>query len=191
MIVSSLSVELDIIGKYHDHLFSINPFLTKIDSMRTIHGGGFLYEHKGNYDFSPLKRLSSTFYMKYSDIENYNLETICIELFNLVIDQMDKILQTMYEGIIQATQLTGNIVNIKNRELAGDVVLDVLEKLKLSFDEDGALILPVYHVGKEMFKFIQNLEFTDAQKKRNAMIIENKKVEWYAKKRYRKLSYFD
>jgi len=61
MIVSSENIEIEILTKYNDYLVSLDYVLSKIRSMKTIHGGGFQYEIKGNYSYSPIQEIRHIF----------------------------------------------------------------------------------------------------------------------------------
>ena len=159
--------------------------------MRTIHGGGFQYESKGKYSFSPIQEISSTMQMKYKDIEDYNLDKFCEELYGVVSNQIESQHKMIYDGIIKATELTGNVVNIKKDNMSADIILDMIEKIEINFDDDGNPIYPEIHVGSGMWEAIKDIKFNDSQKDREEKILEQKREEWYAKKHHRKLSYID
>ncbi len=191
MIVSSANIEIEILTKYHDYLVSLDYVLNQIQSMKTIHGGGFQYEIKGNYSYSPIQEISSTIEMKYADIENYNLEKFCEGVYNLITEHLAAIHRMMYQEISNATTKTGNVVDARGKGFSVDLILDMLEKIELTFDEDGNPILPQIHMHPDAWKKTKNLQFSLEQTRREAEIIKKKKEAWYVKKRYRKLSYIN
>ncbi len=191
MIVSSEKIEIEILTKYHDYLVSLDYVLSKIRSMKTIHGGGFQYEIKGKYNYSPIQEISSTIEMKYDDILNYNIEKFSEGIYNLINNQLDAIHRMMYQEISNATTNTGNVVDARGKGFSVDLLLDMLDKIELTFDEDGSPILPQIHMHPDAWEKTKDLQFSPEQTKRQAEIIKKKKEEWYAKKRYRKLSYIN
>lgn len=109
----------------------------------------------------------------------------------MVNDRIGKLQRLMYEEIKGATELTGNIVDARGSKFNPEILLQMLEKIEISFDDNGEPILPQLHVAPETFKQIKNLEYTQEYEKKRQEIIERKRRLWYAKKRFRKLSYID
>jgi len=183
--------EVKIIEKYFRHLTSEDVVLRDIKSFRVLHGGGFRYENNEKELHSPIREVSTEVVYKYDEIINFDLESFCNELYKMVIDRIGQLQRMMYDEISSATELTGNKVDVQGSKFDPELLLQMLEKIEISFDENGDPILPQLHVAPDTFKKIKKLDYTPEQEKRHLEIIEKKKKLWYAKKRYRKLSYID
>jgi len=183
--------EINIIEKYFRHLISQDPVLREIKSFKVIHGGGFRYENKEKELHSPLREISTDIVYKYDEIRNFELELFCNKLYDMVNDRIGKLQRLMYEEIKGATELTGNIVDARGSKFNPEILLQMLEKVEIRFDDNGEPILPQLHVAPETFNQIKNLEYTQEYEKKRQEIIEQKRRLWYAKKRYRKLSFID
>ncbi|OGU36847.1 MAG: hypothetical protein A2315_08530 [Ignavibacteria bacterium RIFOXYB2_FULL_35_12] len=183
--------EIKIVEKYYHHLYNQDNILHQIRSFKILHGGGFRYESKGKESVSPIKELSMEIFYKYEEVRDFELESFCQKLNEMVINRLGQIQKMMYSEIISATELTGNKVDAKGAKMNPDLILDMLEKIEIRFNEDDEPILPQLHLAPQQFNKIKDMKFTPEQEKRQQEIIDNKRKKWYAKKRYRKLSYLD
>lgn len=184
-------IEGKIIEKYFRHLANEDIVLREIKSFRVLHGGGFRYEKDEKELHSPIHKVATEVVYKYDEIINFDLESFCNRLYDMAIDRIGQLQRMMYEGIKETTELSGNTIDARGSKFNPDFLLEMLEKIEISFDENGEPNLPQLHVAPETFKQIKNLDYTPEHKKRQNEIIEKKKKLWYAKKRYRKLSYID
>jgi hypothetical protein len=183
--------EVKILEKYFRHLTSQDVVLREIKSYRVLHGGGFRYEHNEKEAYGPIREVMTDIVYKYEEIINFDLESFCSKLYEMIMKRIEKLHKLMYEEISSATELTGNTVDARGSKFNPELILDMLEKIEIRFDENGEPILPQIHVSPETYKQIKDKNYTPEQEKRHNEIIENKKKIWYAKKRYRKLSYIN
>ena len=180
-----------IIEKYFRHLYDQDDVLHQIRSFKMLHGGGHRYESHGKESTSPLKGLSTELNYKFEEIINFELELFCQKLYEMVINRLGQLQKMMYNEIINTTELTGNKINAKGTSLNTDLLLDMLEKVEIRFNDNGEPILPELHLAPKQFNKLKELKISPEQEKRRHQIIDKKRKKWYAKKRYRKLSYFD
>lgn len=184
-------VEIKILEKYYNYLVQQDPILKEVKSYKVIHGGGFRYQNNEKEAYSPIKEIMTDIFYKYDEIINFELESFCIKLYEMVMKRIEQMHKLMYEEIITATDLTGNKVDAHGKKFNPDFLLDMLEKMEISFDENGEPNNLQLHVSPETYNQIKDQKFTPEQEKRHNDIIEKKKKIWYAKKRYRKLSYIN
>jgi len=183
--------EVKIIQKYFHHLYDQDHIMNQIGSFRVLHGGGHRYDTKGKSAHSPIQQISTEVFYKYEDIIEFKLAIFCQKLYDMVIERIGQLQKMMCSEVITATELTGNKVDAKGLPISPDLILNMLEKIEIRFDEDDNPVLPQIHLAPEQFNKMKDMKFTVEQAERQKTIIDRKRKEWYAKKRYRKLSYID
>jgi len=183
--------ELKIIQKYFHHLYDQDNIMNQMGSFRILHGGGHRYEAEGKSAHSPIQQISTEVYYEYDDIVEFKLEKFSQKLYDMVIERIGQIQKMMYSEVINATELTGNKVDAKGSPINPDLILNMLDKIEIRFDEDDNPILPQIHLAPKQFNKMKDMKFTIEQAERQKTIIDRKRKEWYAKKRYRKLSFID
>jgi hypothetical protein len=184
-------IEVKIMEKYFRYLNSQDVILKEIKSYRVLHGGGFRYQNDEKEAYSPIKEIMTDIVYKYDEIINFELESFCSKLYEMIMKRIEQMHKMMYAEISAATDLTGNKVDARGTKFNPDFLLDMLEKMEISFDENGEPNNLQLHVSPETYNKIKDQKFTPEQEKRHNDIIEKKKRIWYAKKRHRKLSYIN
>jgi len=183
--------EADILRKYLAHLVSLDPILSQIGSVRTLHAGGFRYQINDKEAVSPLDTISFTIEISHAAISNYDLGAFTQSIYEFTEHRIAEMHRMMYRSIDTVTALTGNVVSSKGKPLTADMILDMIEKTEMRFDANGELINQSFIAGPDMIKELASIKSTPEQEERHNQIIEQKKKEFYAKKRYRRLSYID
>lgn len=184
-------IEVKIIEKYFRHLNNQDIILKEIKSYRVLHGGGFRYQNNEKEAYSPIKEIMTDIVYEYDEIINFELESFCSKLYEMIMKRIVQIHKMMYDEITTATDLTGNKVDARGTKFNPDFLLDLLEKMEIRFDENGEPNNLHLHVSPATYNQIKDQKFTPEQEKRHNDIIEKKRRIWYAKKRYRKLSYIN
>jgi len=184
-------IEVKIMEKYFRHLNSQDIILKEIKSYKVLHGGGFRYQNDEKEAYSPIKEIMTDIVYKYDEIINFELESFCSKLYEMIMKRIEQMHKMMYEEITAATDLTGNKVDARGTKFNPDFLLDMLEKMEIRFDENGEPNNLQLHVSPATYSQIKDQKFTPEQEKRHNDIIEKKRRIWYAKKRYRKLSYIN
>jgi hypothetical protein len=184
-------IEIDILRKYFQVLVSADPLSRQIGSVKTLHAGGFRYEEKNKELVTPLHKLSFTIEISIRAIKEFDLEEMGKQIYDFSQQQIEKFHKMMFETLDKVTELTGNQVSAEGKPPSPDLILDMLEKVEIRFDNEGKPILPTLVVAPETGKKLAEVKFTPEQEERQRQIIEKKKNEFYAKKRYRGLSYID
>jgi len=93
---------------------------------------------------------------------------------------------TLIHTLTDVTEAVGNVVEADGRPLSWDFVLDAIEMVDVSFDEDGRYHLDIA-INPDTYKLLQRIELTPEQQQRHDDIIQRKKEQWYAQKRSRRL----
>jgi hypothetical protein len=93
--------------------------------------------------------------------------------------------QGILTHISDLSEAAGNVVGVGGREFA-DALLDALESMEFSFNDDGEPNITLVMHPDQVAK-LRNVEMTPEQKARHAAIIQRKREEWNATQRRREL----
>jgi len=189
--MTNRDIEIDILNKYFQVLVSADPILKQVGSVKTLHAGGFRYQNQDKELVTPLHKLSFTMEIPIKAIIDFDLAEFTKQVYNFTEQRIAEMHKMMYATLDKITQLTGNQVNAGGKPSSPDLILDMLEKVEIRFDDKGDPILPTLVVAPETGKKLADIKFTLEQEERQRKILEKKKKEFYAKKRYRRLSYLD
>ncbi len=181
--------DVAIIEKYLHHLIKSNNVLKNIATARILHGGGFRYEINEKELITPIKEISTEITFTFDEVINFDLESLCATIYALCSAKIENIQRVLYKNISDASHLTGNIVDAGGAKLNYDLILNMLEKIEVDFDDSGNPIMPEFHMSTHLLPQLKDLKFSMEQEKKFNEIIEQKRKIWYAKKCYRKLSY--
>jgi hypothetical protein len=182
-------IESCILERYFKYIISSDAILKDIGSHRELHTGGFWYEKEGKELLTPLQQISSTIEISLEAIAKYDLEILVKNVHEFTQERINMMHRIMYNTVEQVTTLVGNTVNGGGKPFNPDLLLDMLEKVYVPFDEKGEPIVPTIVMHPDVYKKSKDIQFTKEQEKRQKQILEKKKKEYYAKKRYRNLSY--
>ncbi len=185
------TIESELIEKYFYQLSSFDPLLGQIGKYKEIHTGGTRYENDSDDLILPKVQQRFTIQLKTDDLRNCKLEAFCINLYKFTKERIERVNQELFKTVNQITNLTGNLVDAKGKKVSSELLLEILEKTYIPFDEEGNPIMPSLFVSPELASQIVKLEETKEDKERFQSILEKKKKDFYAKKRYRRLSYID
>jgi len=78
----------------------------------------------------------------------------------------------------EAVQEAGQVVDAEGQPLTFDLVLDMLDKMLIDFDEQGRPKWPSVVCGAKAFEKAKNWEITDEQERRLSELTERKRLEW-------------
>lgn len=97
--------------------------------------------------------------------------------------------KSLFTGLDEIVGATGNSINAKGEQFSFDMFLDALEKMHVSFDDEGQPIMPTIVVPPAIANQVAETKPTTEQEKRQAAILTQKKEEYDAQKRTRTLSH--
>jgi hypothetical protein len=182
-------IEANIIQKYFNYIVSFDPILNQVRTVKTIHAGGMRYQIEEKESVIPLNTLSFEINISHAEISEYDLSAFAESIYMFTKERIDETHRMLYQTLDKVTAMTGNVVNAEGKPLNADMILDMIEKVEMTFDENGEPIKKTFVAGTDLFKKLSNIKFTPAQEERHKQIIERKKKEYNAKKRHRRLSY--
>ena len=180
-----------ILEKYFRHLILYDHLLGETPSFRNIHAGGFRYENENKELVTPIKQISFSIAIPVDVVINYDIEKFAVSINDFTQERINKMHRMMFDTIDKVTNLTGNIVNAEGKPFNADMFLEMLEKVEIQFDRQGEPIMPSLILNPKLLEKIKDTKLTKEQEERKNKILEAKKQDYYAKKRYRKLSYIN
>jgi hypothetical protein len=119
------------------------------------------------------------------DVVNGNLDSLLSAIYVMAVEMEAQISSAIIDHISDVSHRAGNVVA---GELSHDKVIDIIEQLEFSFDEDGNPNLHiVVNSAEAREKLLALGEPTTEQKARFDEVISRKKDEWNARRRSRSL----
>jgi hypothetical protein len=95
----------------------------------------------------------------------------------------------LFEAIDRITDATGNKIVAAGRPFSPELLLEALETIEWSFDDDGEPVMPTLVMSPEMAESVSRLPpLTVEQEQAFADLKERKRAEYLASRRHRKLS---
>lgn len=192
MFRENLEADAKILGKYTKFIISQDPLVGDIPSKRKIHSGGAVYRSEEKRLEIPSRIMSSQIFITVADVYDFNLEKICCDIYEFSRNLLEDMTKNMFATITQITDFTGNVVDGKGKGLSYEMLLEMLEKIYIDFDEEGNPRLPSMVIHPDMAKSFEKLISEEPlYKKRYEEIISRKRESFYAEKGSRGLSRID
>lgn len=192
MFKNTPEVDAKILRKYSNYINSSDPLVGNISCARTLHSGGAIYRSEDKKLETPMRLLSSTVSRTVEDVNNFNLEKVCTDIYDLAQELLADIKKMMFKTLTQVTDFTGNVVNGKGKGLSHEMLIELLEKIHIDFDQEGNPMLPTMVMSPDMAKNFAKLKSQESlYKTRYEEIINQKRKAYYAEKGCRRLSRID
>jgi hypothetical protein len=123
----------------------------------------------------------------YAPVVEGNLSALLAALDAAAEMQERAMAATLFSGITQITEYTGNQVDAGGRPISWDLITDGLEKMEISFDENDQMDLTIV-MHPDTLKKLEDLgPPTPEQEARHNAVMAVKLEEWKARKRQRRL----
>lgn len=170
----------------------LSGFLNEVPTYQHHEGNRWRLTREDNsFDDSEYQELSAGFTVKNEDIPELTPDKIR-ELLDEVAEEMCKQQsQHMFGKIFEATHAVGNVINASGKPFSPELFLEMLDRIELSFDEDGKWIPPTMIVHPEFIAankdVLANLDKDPELQARQTEIINRKREEWRDREAYRKL----
>ena len=192
MFKETLEADAKILRKYGEYIRSLDPIVGNIASTRKFHSGGVIYRSEQKKLAIPLGKMSAEVSVKVKDVFEFNLEKTCTDIYEFAESFLRDMTQTMFSTLSQVTDFTGNVIDGKGNGITHEMLLEMLEKIYIDFDQDGNPLLPSIIIHPDMAKAFEKLKSDeDIYKGRVEEIITKKREAYYAEKGHRGLSRID
>ena len=192
MFKESLEADVKILAKYSKYIHSLDPLVGDIPFTRKLHSGGVIYGSEEKKLEIPLGMMSAEVSITVDDVYNFDLEKICIDIYEYAESFLKDMTKTMLSTLSQVTDFTGNVVDGKGKGVSHEMLLEMLEKIHIDFDQEGNPLFPSIVIHPDMAKNFEKLKSDeDFYKPRYDEIINRKREAYYAEKGSRGLSRID
>jgi hypothetical protein len=192
MLTENLEVATKILRKYTDFIISQDPLIGDIPSGKTIHSRGTIYRSEEKRLEIPLAIMSAQVSFTVTDVRDFNLEKICCDIYEFSQSFLEDMAKTLFATITQISDFTGNVVDGKGKKLSHEMMLEMLEKIHIDFDEEGNPKFPSLVIHPDMAKSLEKLKSEEPlYKEKYEEIISRKREAYYAEKGSRRLSRID
>jgi hypothetical protein len=169
------------------------PLLSRIRK-NIIHEGDALVvtSSDGYSSQTTFPTFESEFNISYEDLLRKGPEAYFEKKVAVAKDMASKLVGNVYAKMNEVTERTGNVVSAKKGEgITPQLILDLLEKMEINFDETGNPIMPEIHLSKEDYEKL-NWQKIDPKtiaeiERRRREIIDKKRKEWIDREGNRKL----
>lgn len=128
-----------------------------------------------------MTEMSADWALSFEDMRNCNVDAITASMFDLAQQRIEAITYNILQALHTVTEATGQVFDARGAPISIDMVLDMLETMEVSFNEDGKCDL-VFLAPEG-----NNLTFSAEQQARFDQIIGEKKRVHDATKRSRRL----
>ena len=169
----------------------IYPF-SKSPKTRLFEGDNdFIIRNDGSTDKTEFKEIKGTVAIAEEETENLNINEIFEKLNEAAKQMAEQQFKHSIDVINEATQKTGNIVNIKG-ELTPQHFFQLIEKIWLEFNEKGepeypSILTGTQEVVNNFQKVLMKIDTDKALKKEYEILLLKKKDEYNARENSRKL----
>ena len=161
--------------------------LAEIPQSNLIEGNKVLFINEdGSCEEMTMEEAKVKIEIKLDEIEEMTHEQVLDKINTMARDMAKKLSKSAYELISEAAEEVGNVTSSDGEPASVDLLLEGIEKMDLSFDEDGHSGLTFAanpELSPSLDKIISQLE-TDL---RYQKLMERKREEWYAREGHRKL----
>lgn len=192
MFKETLEADVKILAKYSRYINSLDPLVGDIPITKKLHSGSVIYRSDKKKLEIPLEMMSAEVSITVDDVYNFNLEKICTEIYTFAETYLNSMKKMMFSNLTQVTDFTGNVIDGKGKGLSPEILLEMLEKIHIDFDQEGNPQLPSIVVHPDMAKNFEKLKSDEElYKPRFEEIINRKREAYYAEKGCRRLSRID
>jgi hypothetical protein len=166
------------------------PFLAEVRSevRESIPTGRVQIDEQVFVDQPPLA-LRTSIREEIGEAVEGRFESFYSSLYESARDSATELMRYLFESVHEISEATGNVVSAHGKPFDYEVILDVIEKVRLEFDADDRPVLPTIFLPPDAFDRISALPPpTEEQQRHFDELIERKREEFHARRPTRKLS---
>ena len=181
-----------LLAKYSRYINSLDPLVGDIPITKKLHSGGVIYRSDKKKLEIPLEMMSAEVSITVEDVDTFNLDKICTEIYMFAETNLTSMKKMMFSNLSQVTDFTGNVIDGKDKGISSEMLLEMLEKIHIDFDQEGNPQFPSIVIHPDMAKNFEKLKSDEElYKPRFDEIINRKREDYYAEKGCRGLSRID
>jgi hypothetical protein len=169
-----------------------DPFISKIPVHRIYEGNALATRSINGYeDKGPIQEQSSGFEISKEEIIEKGPEAFFGRMDQIAQDLVDQRTHSMIQKFEEMTERTQNIISGENGPLTPDLILELLEKIQISFNDRGEpqnyMIILRPEMREKIIEVLKEIENDPDLRKRHNEIMKIKRREWIARENNRKL----
>ena len=150
----------------------------------SIHGDGSCEEVK-------MEKATSRLEVKWEEVETMTHETVLKKIDDVAKEMTEQIKKSFYGILSEAAEEAGNVTSSDGKPLSVDLILEMLENMPVSFDEEGNPSGLTLSVSPELYpalaEVIEQAKADPQIDKRFKALMEQKREEWRVRENNRKL----
>jgi len=167
-----------------------SPFISEIPRVRVFEGKKqYLVREDGSTEESTFQEIRSDINFNIKELEDINIDSLLNKL-ELSAEEISKgQAKLVYDNINRVVEEVGNVVNAKGRSFSPDIILEMLEKIQVEFDDHGNPFMPSIVVNPKTANEInleQVLLNSDTDPRFNELM-DKKREEWRDREASRRL----
>ena len=169
-----------------DGLAAVEPTLGQIPIRVTGHAGPTRNVPGPRPVDHPLATFNEEFAIHTDVVRNSDVESFVATLTELAEKHVEAIAKALVQMLSDVTEGVGNVVDVGGRPISWDHFLDGLEKIEVSFDEEGRHQVQ-FAMNPNTAMLLEAISVSPEQRQRHKEIVRRKKEQWDAQKRTRRL----
>lgn len=134
-----------------------------------------------------MEKLTSRLAVKWEEVETMTHEIVLNKINETAKEMAEQIKKSYYGTLIEAAEEAGNVTSTDGKPLSVDMILEMLEKMNVSFDEEGNPSGLTFAGSPELRPVIAEVISQAESDPRYQTLMEEKKEEWRARESRRKL----
>lgn len=161
-----------------------DPVLSQLRFSETERSGGNIVGGDSDLIVNPI-RVETKFQLQLDEIKNTDIEGFLLELDKGCSESLGTLMPQFFSRLSEITAL--NTIDAEGKTISHDLIIDAIECMQLSFDENDNPVLPILIMHPSLSGKLLELPYTNQHADRLNKILVEKKDEHIAKKRVRKL----
>ena len=125
--------------------------------------------------------------IKLEEIEDMTHEMVLDKINSMAKEMSEKVVKLLYDTMSEAAEKGGNIISADGKSFSIDLLLNEIEKMSLSFNEEGQPSGMTFVTQSDPTTSIEEIWLQIKSHPRFPSIMEQKRKEWNARESNRKL----
>ena len=134
-----------------------------------------------------MEKATSRLEVKWEEVETMTHETVLNKIDGVAKEMAEQIKKSFYGTLSEAAEETGNVGSTHGEPLTIDVLLDMLEKMHVSFDEEGNPSGLTFAGSSKLRPVLAEIISQAESDPRYQALMEQKREEWRVRESRRKL----
>lgn len=168
-------------------MLALDPILGQMPSRKTIHSGPLRNVPGVNPVDHPLFSVGATIEMHMGHLRDGDVGSFLCSVLEFCKEFSDQQQHHMVRILTDVTEAVGNVLSVEGRPITAEDLIRLEESISVRFDEDGKPNQISIMCGSEAARKLQEVTWTAEQHQRLLAMRANKKEEYLASKRTRRL----